>query len=563
MISHIHIQNFAIIKELRLDLQPGLNILTGETGAGKSIVIEAMSMALGSRADSSFVRTGCDRATITVIVDAPESIEAFLEDSGISSERPLVLTREISAIGRSICRINGTTVPLSTLSMLGQSAVDIHGQYDHQSLLNASSHIEFVDRYGREAIEPVRTRVAAAFHSARQAKNELQTLLSQLADRERQVDFMRFELQEIRQADLVLGEDEQLEHETRLMQNREHIFETLTETYAELFESDSSALSALGQGHRNLQSIESFDEELRRFYTTIGDAYYSLEDLGHAWRRFLDALEFSPRELEEKIGRLHELETLKRKYQKSIPEIIAYSAEIEHRLDRLEQSDDEIDRLQNAAREHEELFLELAGQLSGLRKKYGAALARDIQRELHDLHFNEATFETNQQIAPPSERGVDRVEFLIAANRGEQPKPLASVASGGEVSRIMLAMKRIIGDLDDIPTMIFDEIDSGISGAAAGIVGEKLRNIAGGRQIVCITHLPQIASFAHHHFRIEKISDEISTHTTISPLDRADRIEEIARLLSGTVVTEQARTNARELLERSGLSASTSTGVPV
>lgn len=549
MITHISIQDFAIIKELDLDLHPGLNIITGQTGAGKSIVIEAISMALGSRADTDYVRSGCEKATVSMMVDTGEMhLESLLEEAGIPLDDPLILQRQISAVGKSLCRINGTLVPLSTLNRLCRNIADIHGQYDHQSLLNVDNHLEILDLYGKQEIEAVRRMTADFYAGYEQCVSSLDRLLARLADGERQKDLMRFELQEIRGAAVLPGEDEALEEEIHLMQNSEKIYEVLASSCEALYSDEASASVLLGRAVRDFGGIEGFSGPLAELSAGLRDAFYSLEDLGRTLRQYKDSLEFSPRELEDKIARLDMLEKLKRKYGGTLENIAAYEAKIEKELQKIEQADEEIDRLQRQKVLLKEQLHAASSRLHDLRVHYGKLLSQAITGELRDLHFKDAVFETQIQAGPYSARGTDQVEFLISANVGEIPKPLAKIASGGELSRIMLAMKRIIGDLDRIPTMIFDEIDSGISGATAGIVGKKLREISRAHQILCITHLPQIAAFGDHHYRIEKSSDAISTHTTVQPLNAADRVEEIARLLSGTQVTEQARASARELI---------------
>lgn len=552
MITHISIRDFAIIKELNMDLHPGLNIITGETGAGKSIVIEAISMALGSRADTDYVRTGCEKATVTMMVDTDDvQLGSILEEAGVQEEDTLILQRQISAVGKSVCRVNGSIVPLSVLSRLCRSIADIHGQYDHQSLLNVDNHIDLLDLYGKQEIEPVRQMTSEFYRGYEQTSAALEQLQKRLAEGERQKDLMRYELEEIRSACLLPGEDEVLEEEIRLMQNSEKIYEVLTAAYDSLYADELSVSTVLGKSVRDLTGIEEYSAQIREISSVLSDAFYNLEDLGHTLRQYKDSMEFSPDELDEKIARLDTLEKLKRKYGGSLEGIFAYQAKAEKELEKIEHADEEIERLERQKSLLREQLQTASARLHDLRLRYGKLLADAITSELKELHFQDGIFISDIQSGPFSAKGIDRVEFLISANKGEEPKPLAKIASGGELSRIMLAMKRIIGDLDRIPTMIFDEIDSGISGAAAGIVGKKLRQIAGKHQVLCITHLPQIAAFGRHHYRIEKISDEISTHTTVTPLDPDSRVEEIARLLSGTLVTDQARAGARELLKLS------------
>lgn len=552
MITHISIKDFAIIKELNMDLHPGLNIITGETGAGKSIVIEAISMALGSRADTDYVRTGSEKATVTIIVDADDvHVDDILEQAGIPFENPMVLQRQISSVGKSMCRINGNIVPLSVLHSLCKKIADIHGQYDHQSLLNVDQHIELLDLYGKEEIVPIRKMTSDFYKGYIQAASALNSLQKKLTDSERQKEIMGYELAEIRAAGITLGEDVTLEEELHLMQNSEKIFEALTNSYATLFSDDNSASDVLGKAMRSIEGISQFSKEIEDIAKVLNDTYYKLDDMGHFLRKYTDSISFSPEELNEKMTRLDNIEKLKRKYGGSLESILAYEKKIETTLLTIENADEEIKELKNKKALFKEQFDVAAERLSSLRKNAAKNLSLEITKELRDLHFQDAVFVVKTEVALPSEKGIDLMEFLISANKGEDPKPLAKIASGGELSRIMLAMKRIISDLDKIPTMIFDEIDSGISGATAGIVGKKLRSISKLHQVVCITHLPQIAAFGNTHYRIEKLTDETSTQTTVTPLNENERIEELARLLSGTTITDQSRASAKELLSLS------------
>jgi DNA repair protein RecN (Recombination protein N) len=362
---------------------------------------------------------------------------------------------------------------------------------------------------------------------------------------------MRYELSEIRAAALLPGEDDLLSEEIKLMQNSEKIFEVLSSSYDSMYSQEYSASDILGKASRALETVSVFSREISEIAQAVSEAYYRLEDISHVLRRCTDSTNFSPEELDEKITRLEAINSLKRKYGGSIESIFAYEKKAESMLHSIENADEEIAGLENRKNLLKEQYSTACQRLSALRKRAAEKLSGEITRELQDLHFRDGIFIVRREDGPPSEKGSDAVEFLISANKGESPKPLAKIASGGELSRIMLAMKKIIGDLDRIPTMIFDEIDSGISGSTAGIVGKKLDAISKTHQVLCITHLPQIAAFGVHHYCIEKTSDEISTHTTVTPLDPDQRVEELARLLSGTVITDLSRENARELLRLS------------
>lgn len=547
MITHVSIKNFAIIKDLSLDLYPGLNIITGETGAGKSVIIEAISMALGSRADTDFIRSGEDKATITLLADTDaKEIPAMLKELDIPADMPLILYREIGS-QRSICRINGVIVPLSFLGKICRHIADIHGQYDHQALLNTESHIDVLDLYGGKEIEETREKTSAYYEAYLSASTELSKLRRRLADSSRQKELFAYELSEIDSVSLHPGEDETLDQEIAVMQHSEQIYSSLSKAYEYIF-GDEGANQTLGNAMSLLQEVAGYSREIDSASEVVANAYYSVDELSHDLRHLRDSISFSQEELDAKIERRETIETLKRKYGGSVESVLAYRDKAAEALKIIENSDADQNRLEGEIAKAKAQYLEQSGKLTLLRKAAAKLLENKVTKELGELAFNDTYLKVSIAPAAPSPSGSDAVEFLIATNRGAEPRPLAKIASGGELSRVMLALKRIIGDLDQVPTMIFDEIDTGISGATAGVVGDKLEQIAENHQIVCITHLPQIACKGMHHFRIAKYSDEISTQTTVVPLEPKERIEELARILSGTTVTEAARIQAKELL---------------
>jgi len=533
MISHIDIKNFAVIKELSLDLFPGLNIITGETGAGKSVVIEAISMALGARADTDYIRNGCDKALISMLVT--------------DGDKEYLLKREISQ-GKSLCRINGEMVSLGELSSVCSGLVDIHGQYDHQSLLNPDNHLALLDLYGGDDLKSIKADVEACYKKYAETSGKLMNLRKKLSDSARQKDFLKFEAEEISSAKLKSGEDEELEEKIKLMENSEDIFEAMSFAHSRVFDSDNSAYSSLGDAISKIESIKDLSEEYKEIYGRLCNAYYELEDINSEIRRQREAVSFSQSELDDAIDRLNLINKLKKKYGGSIEAVLDYLQEAQNNLSSIENGDEEMAALEKELLNLKKTYDIGAEKLSTARHKAASFLSERINKELFELNFSNAQFSACFSSCTPGSNGNESCEFLISANKGEAPKPLAKVASGGELSRIMLALKRIIGDLDGIPTMIFDEIDSGISGATAGIVGEKLESIASNHQIICITHLPQIASKGENHFKITKTSDETSTMTDVVLLNKDERIEELARLLSGTEITDSARAQAKELL---------------
>lgn len=538
MLSHISIKNFAIIENVEIDFHEGLNIITGETGSGKSIVIEAVSLALGSRADTAFVRSGADKAIVQL--------------AGTHRGEEYVITREVSAAGKNLCKINGEIVTLNHLNLLCKKLADIHGQYDHQSLLNPDYHIKLIDLYKKDTILPAKEQVAADFAQYREISSQLKRLVSDAAENRRQRDFMAFELEEIRNADLKAGEDEILEDEISLLQNSEHIYECLAHAYELTNGEEFSALGNLKKAVDRIGEISEYSKELAEIDQQLSETYYVFEELSSQIRELRDKTVFSPEELDQSIARLELLNSLKRKHNASLEQIIAYGKELAEKLDQVENIDAVKEKLTQQQEKCRKELQTSCKALSKLRKKAAKELQDKILAELAELNFKDAQLSIDFRESPDfTENGVDIVEFMISTNKGEKLKPLSKIASGGEMSRIMLAFKKIVGDYDEIPTMIFDEIDTGISGITASIVGKKLRQIARTHQIICITHLPQIAAFGAYNYKIAKESDDSSTYTTVIQLREDEKIQEIARLLGGINITETTLQSAKELIEAS------------
>jgi len=538
MISYISIKDFAVIENTEINFYDGLNIITGETGAGKSIVIEAISLALGSRADTSFVRAGKDKAVIQLAVS--------------HNGEDFAITREISAAGKNLCKINGEIVTLAQLSQMCKSIADIHGQYDHQSLLNPEKHIHLLDSYNSKRISLLKEEVSSLFLKYIEAKSKLSAIVSNYEDNLRKRDFMRYELDEIRKIKPSLNEDTELSDKIKLLQNSEKIYQNLSSAYAISYEESPSALDGLKKSIGLLDDISQYSESFSAVTADFSDAYYKLEDICREIRSIRDKISFSQEELDNALLRLDLLESLKKKHGGSIEKVLRHADDLETQLSYIENIDEARASLTAQLSSCEEDLKRSSEGLSNLRKESAKELELKILAELVELNFNDASLSISfSRESGYTANGIDKVEFLMSANKGEPVKPLSKIASGGEMSRIMLAFKRVIADYDEIAVLIFDEIDSGVSGATASVVGKKLRQISENHQVVCITHLPQIAAFGANNYKIQKDTDDSMTYTTVVKLAENEKILEIARLLGGVNVTDKAIASARELVELS------------
>ena len=535
MINHISIKNFAIIENTEVDFEDGLNIITGETGSGKSIVIEAISLALGSRADTSAIRTGADKAVVQLL--------------GSLDGEEILITREVSAAGKNLCKLNGELVTLAQLNQVCAKLADIHGQYDNQSLLNPEYHQVLLDTYKTDLISPAKAQVSGIFEKFAACRSELSALLSAEKENARKKDFYQYEVAEIDKADLTPGEDEELADRISLLQNSEKIFANIEKSYAIMSDEAPSVLDGMGSAVRAVEEISGFSKDLESLSQEFSDIYYRLQDLCSELRSVKDGITFSPSELDAAISRMDLIDNLKKKYGNSIEEILEYRDNIAAQLSLIENFDDVKVKLERELISLKKELLAACAALTEVRREVASELEAKIQKELVDLNFHDSRINIAiEPLTAPTAEGMDKVEILISTNKGQPLKPLYKVASGGEMSRIMLAFKNIISSYDMIPTLIFDEIDNGISGITASIVGKKLREISREHQILCITHLPQIAACGDHHYRIYKESDDQTTFTTVERLSEDEKVSEIARLLGGTNITETTLQSARELI---------------
>ena len=539
MIDRIEINNFATIEHLSFDLGDHFNVITGETGAGKSVLITAVSTVLGDRADTSMVRTGADRA--------------FIQIAGTKNGEDVVISREILAGGKSVSKLNGEMVTLGQLRNFCKDWIDIHGQYDNQQILDPDNHILITDSYHSEVLEPELEKLRSCYDEYKAAQKEYDDLLKAEKEAARQQDYYRFEYNYIRELKLYESEDKELQDRLAMMKNSSRIFRNVRSSYDILqgngYEGGPSMLDELSRVASELSDIGSFSEQISSMASRTYDAYYSLDDIASSLRDLLTSLDFSEQDMDDISGRLAVIEDAKRKYHMSVEEIIAYGNELGGKLEMIQNFDSEKKRLADIARSRYDELEAQADHVSELRHIIAARLESAIIKELADLEFANSEFKIDinrlDEIGP---LGYDRVEFLISTNPGDPLMPLTKIASGGEISRIMLAFKHIIGETDRVETMIFDEIDTGISGHTALVVGRKLSEIADHRQIISVTHLPQIAAYGDDNYLISKSVDNQKSYTNIGHLDEESKVRMLAALFSGSSESENALEAARELI---------------
>lgn len=581
MLAELTITNFAIIERLALRFDAGLNVFTGETGAGKSIIIDAVSMLLGGRADSNVIRADTDLSTIEGIFYLSDrervTMAPLLAQDSLLHDNPnvLILAREIRRSGYNVCRVNGRAVRLSILEGIGRHLVDIHGQHEHLSLLYERAHLDFLDRYGGLLDE--RQALNDQVKAALSVRRELADLIRSERESSRRADLLRFQIEEIDAAQLRPGEDADLFQERNRLANAEKLADLCQEALiliSEGQEEQASATDLIGDAVRVMGSLARTAPEMEPQSQKAQELEYQLDDLASALRDYQDLIEFSPARLNQVEGRLELIRRLQRKYGDSIEEVLAFGVQAADELDKIEHSTERIAELRNKEKALLLKIGEMGAALSVRRREAGAHLATEVEAELNELKMEDAQFAVDVQwqahedgaiVEHPPEKGLepggyafdasglDRVAFLIAPNVGEPLKPLARVASGGETSRLMLALKTALSKADQIPTLIFDEIDQGIGGRVGGVVGRKLLGLsqasaADGRQVFCVTHLPQLAGYADAHLRVRKTVTEGRTRTVVEPIEGETRVAELAQMLGGE--SESTRQIATELLQR-------------
>lgn len=557
MLREIHIRNFALIDELTLSFGPGLNILTGETGAGKSIIIDALGFVMGDRVNASdAIRTGAERASVEAVFELRESHTAVwekLRELGLDDEDEsgLMMARELTASsGKSQCRVNGRLVPVAVLKEVGESLVDVHGQHEHQSLLAADRHVDILDEWCGKSALTLRTELGGAVARLNKLSRDLDQLRADSRERARLIDLYRFQSDEIAAADLKAGEEEQLITERTRLANASKLATASTEAYDLLSGADRArgAVDLLNAALTSIDHVLSMDESLQPVVDALRESLSFAEDAARDLRRYQEGVEFNPERLEEIDNRLEIFKQLRRKYGETLDEVLAYHAEIAEKLLGLENSEArEAELLSTIARTEVEVR-EFADRLTALRRAVSDDFALKITGELSDLGMSATRFEVAFVSQPVTSKGAEKIEFLISPNPGEPLKPLARIASGGEISRVMLAIKSVLAGSVGMPTMIFDEIDVGVGGRTAGVLGDKLAALAGSAQILCITHLPQIAAKAGTHFLIEKSVAGGRTIVDVKGLSADQRVDELVRMLGGATSSEAIVQHAREML---------------
>jgi DNA repair protein RecN (Recombination protein N) len=550
MLHALRIENLAIIEQLEVAFEPGFNALTGETGAGKSILIDALNLALGERADLSLIRAGAEKLRVNAVFELPNNpdLHAQLAALGVDLEDGMLyLSREVQASGRSIARINGQPAPIGTLKAIGDCLVDMHGQHEHQSLIKPSSHLEFLDRWLGEPALSLREQLRQTVNALRQAERERETLIAREREREQMLDLYRFQVDEIRQANLQIGEDEQLETDARRLMHAEKLVALAANAHDALM-GENGAYDQVAAATRCLNEIARIDPSVTSWGELVESALVHLEEVARNLRTYAESMEYDPARLAEVIERQELIKRLKRKYGDTIEAVLQYADEAAAKLHALETQTERRAALETELARLQAEAHALCEQLSALRREGAQRFANAVQTYLCALAMERAHFVVEVRPKPLDTTGVDSVEFLFSANPGEPPRSLSKIASGGEMARMMLALKTVLADAAPVPTLVFDEIDAGIGGRTAHAVGEQIAQLARHFQILCVTHLPQIACRANHHLLIEKHTDDTATRVSVQPLTGEARVQEIARMLAGAP-TETALQHARELLQ--------------
>ncbi|MFZ0443406.1 MAG: DNA repair protein RecN [Bacillus sp. (in: firmicutes)] len=553
MLSELSITNFAIIESLSISFEKGLTVLTGETGAGKSIIIDAIHLLVGGRGSSDFVRHGEERAEIEglFLLENASTVYDKAQELGIKIEDDMiVLRREITKSGKSVCRINGKLVTIAILREMGGSLVDIHGQHEHQELMDETKHLSLLDQFGSKQITKSLSEYEQIYAKYEQAIRKLKSLNDNEQQMAQRVDLYQFQLNEIVQAQLQLDEDEKLMDEKKQLSNFERIFESVQTSYNAL-KDEQKGLDWISLVMGEMETAAELNSEYKDMAEAVSNSYYMLEEVAGSLRSQLDNLEYDPQRINEIEARLNEINGLKRKYGQTISGILEYGAKIEEELETLLNKETHIDQLRKEISSLKKDLIIEGNELTSLRKRLAGDLTDAIHNELKQLYMQKTVFEAkiNSGETFISKSGMDEIEFYLSTNPGEPLKPLSKIASGGELSRIMLALKSIFSKHQEITSIIFDEVDTGVSGRVAQAIAEKIHKVSTDSQVLCISHLPQVAAMADTHLYIEKETQDGRTKTKVKDLDHEGKIKEIGRMISGVEITDITKKHAQELLE--------------
>ncbi|MBQ3061880.1 MAG: DNA repair protein RecN [Lachnospiraceae bacterium] len=551
MLLNLHVKNLAIIDEVDVEFKEGLNILTGETGAGKSIIIGSINLALGAKLKGDIVRQGCDHALVQLVFSINDSIKERLLDYDIAvDEDEVIITRKISSNGRSTCKINSQIVTVSALAEIASLLIDIHGQHDNQLLLNKKNHLDIVDDYGKEEISTYKEQVYAIHKEYKDVQRQLDELNVDEDKKNREISLCRYELDEINNAKLIHGEDEDIEAQYKKLSASTEIMEGLSLVSEIMEEGNNNVADGILRAIKSLGNVVKYDDNLEQLSNMLLDIQALISDFNGELSSYVDNVDSDPATFMEVEKRLDLINLLKSKYGKTIEDILKYGEECAKRLELLENQDQHILMLKS---KQKELYKDMeckSDTLSSLRKKWADSLCDKIRESLKELNFLDVRFEPDfVRTLQISNNGYDDFQFLISTNPGQALAPLTKIASGGELSRVMLSIKSVMSDSEEVETQIFDEIDSGISGRTAQMVAEKLSVIGSNRQVICITHLAQIAAMADSHYLIEKSAKDGNTNTLIRPLKDEEIIDELARILGGAQITQATIDSAKEMKE--------------
>ena len=547
MLSLLHIENIAVIQCADISFDKGFNVLTGETGAGKSIVIDAISAIMGERAYRDMIRTGSTKASVRgVFTQVPEL--PWFQENGVEYDPETVIQREVYLDGKNVCRVNGSLVSVSILRKLGVQLINIHGQHDSASLFDENNHLILLDAFSGN--EPLRREYGEKYETYTQLQRQIASLTMDEGEKLRKMEMLRYQIQEIEKAKLTPGEDETLEQRRKLLQNSEKISDNLHDAVNAVYggEDTDGAASLLGEAERSLSRLSRFSEDFTELHQRVADLMYQVQDVAEELRIARDDLSYSADELEEIESRLDVIHRLRKKYGATCQDILDYKEKASQELDEIVFSDDHLERLKAQCEKAKEAAWEAAKRLRQSREAGAQVLSRQILSELAQLDMPKVQFRCQFSQADLTASGADLVAFYMSANAGEALKPLSKVASGGELARIMLAMKNVLAQQDQVATLIFDEVDTGVSGRAAQKVAEKLRSVSQNKQVLCVTHLPQLAALATTHFLIAKEERDGRTYTSVTPLDKEGRKRELARIIGGANITETTLKSAEEML---------------